>query len=192
MSIIEKKKPLPLRLSHDAAVEFEVTDKLKPMKIGDKMFMCLPVEVDDEVYQAYLQDEWKERQRTLRKTRCMIPSPKTGKLIRCEGGKKCEECKWATSLDVNAWGGDLSYDGFVDENDYEPAAPTSLDEDALLLQDLCEYASKLNKYYGRILEMLAKEGLENKEIKERLGLSKTQTNKLIREAKAVAEAYLTM
>lgn len=190
--MVEKstKKPLPLIITKEAAADFGVAEKVKPMKVADKLHQCCPVEVNDDVYRAYMKPEWNERQRYLRNNRCMVPSTSTGKLIRCAGGSKCETCKWATSLDHKACGGELSYDGFIDDYGYEPGRPTSLETDALLLQDLCEYASKLNKYYGRILRMRAEEGLENKEIRERLGLSKTQTDKLIREAKAVAEEYL--
>lgn len=133
------------------------------------------VPVSDEVYKAYMQEEWREDQRRYRSWRC-----RDGKGVRCK--KKCEECEFYR-MGNGPTGSVLSIDQMADDEDksFEVADSRSnleLEVARSLLREAVRKArAQLSERECEILDMFLDERSE-REMAARLGVSNSRAHAL--------------
>ena len=164
---------------------------------GYKKYALIPV--SENVYRIYMQPQWKEAQKNARDSHCMVKSEKTGKLIRCEGGRKCETCKKRIEYGFRKdfGGSTFSYDMLIedgleieDENSFED---TIINRQ--VIKELIKYAYKIKPIYGEILELMYELGGDPpaSEIVKRLkeDIKARRGADLVKEAKELAREFLS-
>lgn len=189
----------------------EVTDgAIKDFKIKEEDIIMLRngegyrkyalVPVSDEIYRAYSQPQWRESQKNARDSHCMVKSEKTGKLIRCEGGRKCETCgKRNEHFYRQDFGGStFSFDMLIedgleleDENSFEDTIINRK-----VIQELIEYAYQVREEYGDILKTMRELGGDPKATEVIKALNVKENHKrryynLIKEALELAKDFLS-
>lgn len=189
-------------------IRMEVTDEaIRDFKINKKDIIWLHngegykkyalVPVNDDVYTAYMRLQWREAQKNARSKHCMVKSKKTGKLVRCEGGKKCESCEMRKEHQYRKDFGItiLSYEGMLDDG-VDVENPNAFEDDIInrkVIQEVIDYASKIKPEYGEILRIMYELGGEptDTQIVERLMGKKSRKGfYLVKEAKEVAKNFL--
>jgi RNA polymerase sigma factor (sigma-70 family) len=123
------------------------------------------IAVTEEVYRAYKRPLWAEHKRQEREKRC-----------KDENGNRCmRDC---SRCQKERTGSTLSLDG-LGEDGYEPSDPTDITEIVaynILLEQLYTALLELDPT-DRMIAMLVKEGLSEREIAAEVGLSQKGVNK---------------
>ena len=133
------------------------------------------VSVTEEVYKAYMQEEWRAKQSRYRSWRC-----RDGKGVRCK--KKCEECEFYR-LGNGPTGSVLSIDQMADDEgkSFEVADSRSNLElevaRSLLREAVCKAKGQLTERECEILDMFLDERSE-REMAAQLGVSNSRAHAL--------------
>ena len=133
------------------------------------------VSVSEEVYKAYMQEEWREAQRRYRSWRCM-----DGKGVRCK--KKCSECAFYR-MGNGPTGSVLSIDQMMSD-DEKPVGIADRNTDlelevarSLLREAVRKARAQLSERECEILDMFLDERSE-REMAARLGVSNSRAHAL--------------
>lgn len=123
------------------------------------------IPVSEEVYRAYKRPEWAEHKRKERSKRCVIAG------VRCSGD--CSKCPHDRTGSI------LSLDKFL-EYGLEPTDHSANVEDIvceqMILEDLLQALEELDPD-GKLLCQLIGEGVSERQIAERFGISQVAVNK---------------
>ncbi len=150
-----------------------------PIRIGVRDTHGILIPATEEEYRNYIRTIFNEKKRIEREHKCMIPSPKTGKLIKCTAS--CKNCKKFKD------GAPLSLDAFVDEDGFE-AEDTPCEEDSILGELLHEQCVRnlrsVNPLLVTIFEELCEEASQ-RDIAAVIGKSHRYTRDLIDEMREI-------
>ena len=178
-------------ITRDMIAEWELNPELIIRKrIGRKSrlcYMCLvPIAIAKE-YNNLFRNEVKKEDRL---ERCMIPSPKTGRVIRCPDRKSCIGCplndaaKRCSDMPLSAEA--------LEENGFPLAAPGNLEEDVVAEQTKLEILAELTETNRKLADIFQKmiEGAKPAEIGKELGIAKSTMYDDIKKIRAVAEKHM--
>ena len=183
----------PMVVTKDVVREWNLDrDYVTYHRIGSRLHLCYMTLIPEEMYHSYMADMKAEDKRLERENRCLITSPKTGRLIMCPEYNKCCDCKLAGDLKMQK-NRSLSLDEMFENNIYEEAATSkdpaeevmaSITEESLL-QELDSIDPKL----GNILR-LRLNVLEPKAIMDKLNIKRSTFYDDMKRIAKVAEKYL--
>lgn len=148
------------------------------------------VEVSEEVYKAYMQEEWREGQRRYRSWRC-----RNGKGVRCKA--RCEECPYYR-LGNSPKGSDVSIEGMMEEEDSNfdiPDLTTDVEVEVaqnILHEELFKARTALSEREQEVFDMLF-EGRSERDIAARLGVTPSRAHtikdNLFKKLRGILSAY---
>ncbi len=155
------------------------------IKIGTRMTTGILIPASDEQYREYIHSEWNEEKRIERQRRCMVISPKTGKLIKCKGC--CEKC------DRMKDGLPLSLDMFYEETGYEiPDENQDIHnlETELLFEQLLTLLEKQAPELAHIFEEMYN-GAGQREIERDLGIAHGTMTDMVKKMRNILQKIVT-
>ena len=151
------------------------------IKIGTRLTTGILVPADDEQYRKYIRSEWNEEKSVERQRRCMVRSPKTGKLIKCKGS--CEKC------DRMKDGLPLSLDSFYEETEFElpdeRQSTRNIDAE-LLFEQLLALLEKQAPELAHIFEEMYN-GTGQREIERELGIAHGTMTDMVKRMRVILQ-----
>lgn len=155
------------------------------IKIGTRLTTGILVPADDEQYREYIRSEWNEEKSVERQRRCMVKSPKTGKLIKCKGC--CEKC------DRMKDGLPLSLDMFYEETELElpDDRQSHRDIDAeLLFEQLLSLLEKQAPELAHIFEEMYN-GTSQREIERERGIAHGTMTDMVKRMREILQQFVS-
>ena len=183
----------PMPISEEMIIEWKLDRRyiVKEHKFSSTKKLCYMVLVDEDLAKAYVQDEKSDCKRMERLHRCIIPSPITGQPICCPDTNSCYGCKYAGNLKAENVE-PLSYEKKVEDEGYEIEVPDHTSDEGLtniMTAELLTELRSINEKLAMILE-LRLEGLEVKEIGEKLNIKKSTLYDDMKKIVTIATKYL--
>lgn len=155
------------------------------IKIGTRLTTGILVPADDEQYRKYIRSEWNEEKSVERQRRCMVKSPKTGKLIKCKGC--CEKC------DRMKDGLPLSLDMFYEETELElpddRQSHRNIDAE-LLFEQLLSLLEKQAPELAHIFEEMYN-GTSQREIERELGIAHGTMTDMVKRMREILQQFVS-
>lgn len=186
------KRYCPMPINREQIIEWDLDPRyVVTHKFSNTPRLCYMVLCDEEFAREYIQAEKTECKRRERETRCIIPSPITGKPICCPDSKSCMGCEYASMENIPMVGG-ISYERLIEETGYEKRTHDHTSDEALtniITDDLLAELSSINEKLAEILQLRLK-GLEVKEISEKLGIKKSTLYDDMKKIAAIASKHL--
>ena len=171
----EMKYYLPLQTTVEWAAKFGYTrEDFVRVMLGMQKIWCIRIPATKQQYDDFMRPYLAEAQADWRSKKCMVPSEKTGKLVRCK--KSCGDCPYMKTGSV------LSLDRFIDDDGFE-SHNRIVDEEAStmtgllfsgLMGKLEEEAPELADVFSRMFD-----GASQRELERELGIAHgTMTDKV--------------
>ncbi len=187
------KRYCPIPINREQIVEWGLDPSyVVTHKFSNTPKLCYMVLCDESFAREYIQAEKTECKRRERENRCIITSPITGKPICCPDSKSCKGCEYASMENIPKVGG-ISYERLIEETGYEMGTHDHTSDEALtnnITDDLLAELSSNNEKLAEILK-LRLEGLEAKEISEKLGIKKSTLYDDMKKIAAIACKHLS-
>lgn len=186
------KRYCPMPISREQIIEWDldpryvVTHKFSSTPRLSYMVLC-----DEEFAKEYIQSEKTACKKRERENRCIIPSPITGKPICCPDSRSCIGCEYETMENVSKVGG-ISYERLIEEAGYEKGTHDLTSDEALtniVTDGILAELSSINEKLAEILQ-LRLEGLEIKEIGEKLGIKRSTLYDDMKKIAVIASKHL--
>lgn len=151
---------------------------------------CKEIEVSEEIYKAYMRDEWRENKRRYRSWRC-----RDSKGMRCK--ERCDECPYY-SLGNDPIGSDLSIEQMMNDDGRSFDIPDlTVDIEAAVLQrilhdDLVKARETLSEREKLVFDMVF-EGRSERDIAIYLNVSPSRAhvikNNLLKKLRGILSLY---
>ena len=187
MAKTDKSRKIPVEMTRDVydsivgAKEFEYG----PIMIGARLTYGILVPADDEQYRKYIRSEWNEEKSVERQRRCMVKSPKTGKLVKCK--ERCEKCKRMKD------GQPISLDGLYEETEYEVSDDNqslrNIDAE-ILFRQLLELLEKQAPELARIFEEMYY-GTSQREIEREMDIAHGTMTDMVKRMRGILQQVVT-
>lgn len=188
----EGKCYCPMPINREQIVEWGLDPRyVVTHKFSSTPKLCYMVLCDEKIAREYVQAEKTDCKKRERDYRCIITSPITGKPICCPDSKSCIGCPNATLKNVPKVGG-ISYESLIEETGYEKGTHDHTSDKALtniVTDDILVELSSINEKLAEIMK-LRLEGLEVKEIGEKLGIKKSTLYDDMKKIAAIARKHL--
>ena len=181
------QKFIPVEMTREQYLSLAGAEKyeFKGIKIGVRSTTGILVPASEEQYRNYMHSLWNEEKSVERQRRCMIISPKTGKLIKCKGC--CEKCNRMKD------GQTLSLDMFYDETEYEiPDDNQSLRniETQFLFEQLLDILENQAPELAQIFEEMYN-GVAQREIERKLGIAHGTMTDMVKRMRDILQQHVT-
>lgn len=154
--------------------------------LGMRRIRCIRIPATKQQYDEFMRPYLSEAQADWRSQKCMVPSEKTGKLVRCK--RPCKGCPYMKS------GAKLSLDRFIDEGGFEKFEKT-VDEEASTLTSLLfskllgkleEQAPELADVFGRMFD-----GASQRELERELGIAHGTMTDRVAAMRKILQRYVS-
>ena len=154
--------------------------------LGMRRIRCIRIPATKQQYDEFMRPYLAEAQADWRSQKCMVPSEKTGKLVRCK--RPCKGCPYMKS------GAKLSLDRFIDEGGFEKYEKT-VDEEASTLTSLLfgnlmgkleEQAPELADVFGRMFD-----GASQRELERELGIAHGTMTDRVAAMRKILQSYVS-
>ena len=154
--------------------------------LGMRRIRCIRIPATKQQYDEFMRPYLAEAQADWRSQKCMVPSEKTGKPVRCK--KSCKKCTRMKS------GAKLSLDRFIDEGEFEKSEKT-VDEEASTLTSLLfsellgkleEQAPELADIFGRMFD-----GASQRELERELGIAHGTMTDRVAAMRKILQRYVS-
>ena len=182
----ETKYYLPLQTTVEWASKFGYTrEDFVRVMLGLQKIWCIRIPATKQQYDDFMRPYNAEAQADWRSKKCMVPSPKTGKLIRCK--QPCRDCPHMKS------GAPLSLDRFIDDDGYENHNKT-VDEEANtttallftgLMDRLEEEAPELAGIFARMFD-----GASQRELEREFGIAHGSMTDKVAAMRKILQKYV--
>ena len=186
------KRYCPMPINKEQIIEWNLDPRyVVNHKFSNTKKLCYMVLCDEDFAREYIQAEKTDCKKREREDRCIITSPITGNPICCPDTNSCIGCEYASMENVPKVGG-LSYESLIEETGYEKGTHDRTSDDALtniVTDDILEELSSINKKLAEIFR-LRLNGLEVKEIGEKLGIKKSTLYDDMKKIAAITSKYL--
>ena len=162
----------------------------KTWRIGSEKVIVHLTPAPKHVYDFMLNELRAKHRDEYRNRRCQVPGKRKGTLIMCPECNRCCECPFPEYRDQHK-ARIVSRDEML-ESGYEGEADTRMIEqlDAKLqYEEIREIMNKENPLITQVFEKKERDGLSNKEIAAKLGITKRQTYYLYSKALAIGQKY---
>ena len=183
----ETRYYLPLEADLEWAKQFGYTRKdYVHVMLGMRKIWCIRVPATKQQYDGFMRPYLAEAQADWRSQKCMVPSEKTGKLVRCK--KSCKKCTRMKD------GAKLSLDRFIDDGGFEKYEKT-VDEEASTLTSLLfsellgkleEQAPELADIFGRMFD-----GASQRELERELGIAHGTMTDRVAAMRKILQRYVS-
>ena len=156
------------------------------VKVGYEKIRCIRIPTTKEQYDEYIKPINAKAQADWRAKKCMVPSEKTGKLVRCK--KPCKDCPFMKN------GAPLSLDRFVDEDGYEQHDHT-INEEASTLTSLlfCNLMGKLKEEAPELAVVFSGlfDGKSQRKLERSMGIPHSTMTGKVAEMRKILQRYVT-
>ena len=179
---------LPLQTTAEWASKFGYTkDDFVSVMLGKEKVRCIRIPATKQQYDVFMHPYNAEAQADWRSEKCMVPSEKTGKLVRCK--KSCRECPLMKN------GASLSLDRFIDDDGYEYHNKTAVEEASTLtgllfsslMGKLEEEAPELADVFGRMFD-----GASQRELERELGIAHSTMTDKVAAMRKILQRYVSI
>ncbi len=151
------------------------------IKIGTRMTTGILIPASDEQYREYIHSEWNEEKRIERQRRCMVISPKTGKLVKCK--KCCDKCNRMRD------GQPYTLEEFYDKTESEPSDGSqgiNKVETEILFEQLLSLLEKQASELAHIFEEMYN-GTGQREIERELGIAHGTMTDMVKRMREILQ-----
>ena len=188
MEIKVNQNLIPVEMTREQHVSLAGSENYKfgRVKIGTRLTTGILVPADNEnQYRELIHSEWNEEKDIERQRRCMVKSPKTGKLIKCKGC--CEQCERMKD------GQPISLDGLYEGTEYEASddhqSIRGIDAE-LLFRQLLELLEKQAPELAHIFEELY-HGTGQRELEREMNIAHGTMTDLVKRMRGILQQYVT-
>lgn len=179
----EHRYYVPYEMTRQEAAQNGIDPKeVRRVRIGARDTQGILIEMSKEVHDEYVRFIYAEEQRSYRARKCIVKSPKTGKLARCEG--KCSECTKKPD------GAALSLDKLREDGSIEAMAADESVLTNVLVDSLASMLQAKNPLLAEVFRRVYDHQTQQ-EIADELGLSKRQVQTLVATYRRILQRQVT-
>lgn len=188
----EGKRYCPMPVTREQIIEWDLAPRyVVTHKFSNTPRLCYMVLCDEKIARECVQAEKAACKKRERENRCIITSPITGKPICCPDSRSCIGCEYTAMENVSKVGG-IAYERLIEETGYEKGAHDLTSDEALTNIETAEILEELSSTSEKLAEILKLrlQGLEAKEISEKLGIKKSTLYDDLKIIAAIASKHL--